>query len=267
MCSTLRNSNTYSACLSNMLFSSCQYMPVIVGLLFFLGCSDSGNNTEPISSPQQTQQTEKSADPIEDSPGEMVMPDQTSQQASEPDVTASAGSSIEMPLPEERANTDSKNSRNPEGSFELEYGSWEVIRNAAKNRGKVTVVDLWSLACEPCLKEFPGLVQLKRDFSDQLECLSVNLDFDGRKTRPPEFYEKEIVEFLQSVKAEAVVSYVCTTASDDVFIEEKLPSIPVVLVFDQKGTLVKRFVDSGETVGFTYQNDVRPVIEELLADQ
>ena len=49
-------------------------------------------------------------------------------------------------------------------------------------------------------------------------------------TRPPESYEAEVVKFLQSVNASGIRSYVCTTASDDVFLEAKLLSIPVVMI-------------------------------------
>ena len=42
-------------------------------------------------------------------------------------------------------------------------------------------------------KEFRGLVQLKKDFQDEILCFSVNLDFDGGKTRPPDLVNEVVV--------------------------------------------------------------------------
>ena len=43
----------------------------------------------------------------------------------------------------------------------------------------------------------------------------------------------------------------------------KLASIPAVLVYDAEGKVVKVFVDAGETVGFSYEKDVIPLVTRL----
>ena len=43
-----------------------------------------------------------------------------------------------------------------------------------------------------------------------------------------------------------------------------MPSIPAVLVFDAEGKLVKQFIDAGETIGFTYDKDVIPMVNSIL---
>jgi thiol-disulfide isomerase/thioredoxin len=143
------------------------------------------------------------------------------------------------------------------------YGSWEEIELTAKTSGRITVVDLWSLACEPCLKEFPGLVQLHQTQGGKVQCIAVDVDFDGRKTRPPEHYEPQVAEFLHSVGAAGFPTYICRTPSDDLFAATKLASIPAVLVYDASGELVKVFVDAGDTAGFTYAKDVVPLVARL----
>lgn len=205
------------------------------------------------------------ADPTEESPGSMVMPENPTPTRSESESTSQVSGGLEMPdSPEKESELGvSSGSDKP---ISLGYADWSSIRDTVSQTGKFTVVDLWSLACEPCLKEFPGLVQLQKDFQDEILCFSVNLDFDGRKTRPPESYEAEVVKFLQSVNASGIRSYVCTTASDDVFLEAKLLSIPVVMIFNSSGELVKQFVDGGETAGFSYAKDVKPALTELLGE-
>lgn len=151
------------------------------------------------------------------------------------------------------------------GKVSVSLASWAEILKAAKAEGRPAVLDVWSLGCEPCLKEFPGLVRLHREWGEKLHCVSANIDFDGRKTRPPESYETKVMDFLR-LKEATLDNYLCTTPSEEIYTELKIDSIPAVLVFDAEGKEVARFVDAGETLGFTYEKDIIPFVEKLLAD-
>lgn len=146
----------------------------------------------------------------------------------------------------------------------LEAATWAEIKSQVTKTGKLTVVDVWSLACEPCLKEFPGLVAIDRDLGDSVACFAVDCDFDGRKTKPAESYRPRVEAFLKSVGAK-FPNFLCTTPSDDLFSELEIESIPAVLIFDAKGKLVRKFVDAGDDAGFTYDDNIVPFIKELLA--
>lgn len=194
---------------------------------------------------------------VSSAPGKLEMPSEIAPGPDQSQPAATGG--FEMP----------KDVAVPEGSGasatpEIEYGSWEDIQSFAKSRGRVTVVDLWSLACEPCLKEFPGLVSLHDRLGSKVQCIAVDLDFDGRQSRPPKYYEDQVVAFLESVGASGFPMYISTTPSDDVFAAAELASIPAVLVFDGEGNLTKVFVDAGESAGFTYEKDVVPFVEKLI---
>jgi thiol-disulfide isomerase/thioredoxin len=148
----------------------------------------------------------------------------------------------------------------------LKAASWEEIKAQATKTGKVTVVDVWSLACEPCLKEFPGLVAIDRDMGDSVACFAVDSDYDGRKTKPAESYRPRVEAFLKSVNAK-FPNFICTTPNEELFTELEIESIPAVLIFDAKGKLVRKFVDAGDDAGFTYHDNIVPFIKELLAKQ
>lgn len=156
-------------------------------------------------------------------------------------------------------------------AIHVQFADWPTIAakaNANSNSNantKLTVIDLWSLSCEPCLKEFPGLVRLHQSHADKVQCIAVNVDFDGRKRRPPEYYQDAVKAFLASVNASGFASYICATPSDDVFEAAGIISIPSVLIYDADGKLVQKFVDAGETIGFTYEKDIEPLIEKLVA--
>jgi thiol-disulfide isomerase/thioredoxin len=137
---------------------------------------------------------------------------------------------------------------------------WQTIREQISTAGKPVVVDVWSLACDPCMREFPGLVKLQATYGDGLACVSVNSDFDGRAKYPPENYLSRVNAFLEAVSAKTT-NYICSTPNEDLYGALEIPSIPAVLVFDAAGKEVKRFVDVGETAGFTYEDDVIPFVE------
>ncbi len=188
---------------------------------------------------------------------------------------ASAGEKGGFELPPElapRADTTEENDAkkaDPEtnrsaatAKIEAQLADWKQIESHAKSTGKVTVMDLWSTACPPCLEEFPGLVRLSESMPDQVACISVSVDYDGRKTKPAESYRDSVNAFLGAMKAD-FTNFLCQTPSDEVFATVDLPSIPAVLIFDADGKLVKRFVDAGETIGFGYEKDIVPFVKTL----
>lgn len=144
---------------------------------------------------------------------------------------------------------------------------WDEIIKTVTASNKPAVLDVWSLVCQPCLEEFPGLVRLHKDLGDQVACYSADVDFDGRKTRPPETYQPRVDAFLKEVgAAKAFPHFISATASDDVYSKLDIDSIPTVVVFHKDGSIAKKFVDAGETAGFTYDEDVIPFVRSLLAD-
>jgi thiol-disulfide isomerase/thioredoxin len=147
----------------------------------------------------------------------------------------------------------------------LTAATLEEIQATVAKAGKVCVVDYWSLACEPCLKEFPGLVRLNKALADKVTCLSVNVDYDGRKSKPAETYRPRVEAFLQSTGA-TFQNFLCLTPNEDVYAELKIVSIPAVLVYDASGKLVRTFTDTGDDVGFTYAKDIAPLVQSLVAN-
>lgn len=224
------------------------------------GCGSQQAEPSVVESPSPAVEQPDASAATAESPGDLVLPPGEIPDPAASETPAEPEGGFELPtdvtIPEDSGAAASS-------KLNLEYASWEQIQASAQATGRVTVVDLWSLACEPCLKEFPGLVRLHQQMGEKVQCIAVDLDFDGRKSRPPEYYEEQVLAFLQSVSAEGFPLYICNTPSDDVFAAAKLPSIPAVLVFDAQGQLAKVFVDAGETAGFTYEADIVPAVEKL----
>jgi thiol-disulfide isomerase/thioredoxin len=168
------------------------------------------------------------------------------------------------PLPIAPPDPASKPAATAAQAIPLTAATWEQIVAAVAKTGRVTVVDLWSLACEPCLKEFPGLVKIHNEMGKQVACVSVNLDFDGRRTKPAESYRPRAEAFLSSVKA-TFPNYLSLTPSDEAFSAAGIDSIPAVMIFDASGKLVRTFSDVGEDAGFTYEKNIIPFVSNLVS--
>jgi hypothetical protein len=119
-----------------------------------------------------------------------------------------------------------------------------------------------------CEREFPQLVQLHREHSDNVACVSLNIDYDGSPNSPPESYRKSVLEFLTKYEAE-FQNVVCADSSEVLYDKLDLGSIPAVLVYNQQGELSKRFDNDQQeygSEGFTYQKHVIPFVEGLLGE-
>lgn len=229
------------------------------GTVAFWGCGKSDSPSSGVVPPPAPVASENNADQSSaDPPGGLELPQGPIPVPGQEGSTPSKG--IEMPKDVE-APADSTSTTG--GQSKVKYGTWQEIQSIAKTSGRITVVDLWSLACEPCLKEFPGLVRLHDTLGSSVQCIAVDMDFDGRKSRPPEYYEQQVIEFLDSVGASEFPTYISRTPSDEVYASTKLPSIPAVLVYSSEGEIVKVFVDAGESIGFSYEKDVIPFVKKL----
>lgn len=189
-------------------------------------------------------------------------------------LSANSVPTNEVSAPADPASVTDTTSKSEEGAAEkgentskiavqLESMS-EVLTDVAAEKGKWTVVDVWSTSCVPCMKEFPHLVALSKKYPDKVRCVSVNVDYVGLKSKPPENYVPSVEEFLNKQKAE-FKNYLSTTADSDVFVELEIESIPAVMVFGPDGEKKKTFTDdnSGED-GVTYEGDILPWLESQL---
>ncbi|WP_153558924.1 TlpA family protein disulfide reductase [Roseimaritima sediminicola] len=165
---------------------------------------------------------------------------------------------------EEAADAATDDDTQADAAVQPELAAFDEIQQRIAELDRPAVVDYWSLACQPCMDEFPGLVRLHREHGERVACVAVDVDFDGRKSKPPESYKEAVSEFLTEQAAE-FPNYLSTTPSDEVFAALEIISIPSVFVYNADGTVAKKFVDAGDTAGFTYEDDVIPYVKEMLA--
>ena len=173
----------------------------------------------------------------------------------------------EQPVPTESVE-ESASDQQPTSTadrVELEICSYdELQQRIAGHAGKIVVVDYWSTQCPPCMKEFTHLVELSRKYpAEHLVCLSASLDFEDFGDNTVESARERALEFL--TEKQATLENVIINEDSIAVLDEKLGTgIPVVFVYDTDGSQKARF---DESLGrpFTYEKDVYPVVEQLVA--
>ncbi len=125
----------------------------------------------------------------------------------------------------------------------MDYG--QLMDYVIEHEGKVVLVNFWATWCGPCLKEMPGLMQLREEIShERLVLVGVSLDYDP----------KAVVDYLEKNK----VNFPNYIASPDLMGLMQIRSIPKMLLYD---------IDGMEVVsheGYVPLDELRPVIEEHL---
>ncbi len=147
--------------------------------------------------------------------------------------------------------------------IQVDFAGFE--QQLKKLAGKFVVVDVWSTGCPPCMKEYPNLVALSQRWPTEVLCVSYNVDYIGQKSKPVESYLPKVSGFLEQQRSTSVLNLMSAEADSEVFDKLEIASIPVVMLFDRAGKLVKKFTEanSGED-GLTYEADIIPAIEAVM---
>ena len=108
------------------------------------------------------------------------------------------------------------------------------------NGKKAVLINIWALWCEPCLEEFPMIVELGNEIKD-LEVIFVSADFDDEI--------HDVLKFLNSHNI-GPVSYI-KKQKDESFIEGLHPSwsgsLPFTIVYGKSSGLIVDYWEGKES--------------------
>lgn len=113
------------------------------------------------------------------------------------------------------------------------------------NKGRVLIVNYWATWCSPCVKEFPGLINVRKEFAESdLHIVGISVDYNPRP----------VENFIKQNKVNFPILL------DDGSISEMLDigSIPRTLIYDRQG---KKVLDH---LGFISEESFRHVVQRLL---
>ena len=209
---------------------------MLLGLCILLGCS-----------PDKSSQSNPAA-----MPGNSAAGSSANASLTKDPVSAATSSSPVAPI------TDAKAELADHAAF---------LERVEQAKGRVVVVDVWSTSCVPCMQEFPHLVELARQWPEDVVCISMNVDYLGLPNTPASDGVPKVVQFLnsQGARADNLVNLVSSEPDTDVLSKFEVESMPAIFVIDRQGKQVAKLTtDSAGADGLTYAGDVVPLVEKLI---
>ena len=177
------------------------------------------------------------------------------------EITMAEETGILLPSSEEAEQNDTTESI----EVTVDMTDFDGLMEAIQSSKKVTVVDIWSTSCLPCMKEFPGLVKLSNKYADEVACISLNVDYIGLKKKIPASYVPRVLKFLSKQEA-TFANFVSTEADEDIRGKLGIDSIPAILIYDETGKLAHKVTVDNSGDELTYLGDVVPKVQKMLGN-
>jgi thiol-disulfide isomerase/thioredoxin len=151
----------------------------------------------------------------------------------------------------------------PSGDVSLKILDFDGLQQLlAAQRGHVVVLDCWSTGCPPCVRDFPQLVALNKEYGQRgLRCISLSFDYEG--VGKPEEQAPRVLKFLREQGA-TFANVLSSVDSDTLNQKFSISSIPVVFVYDRSGKLAGRFEEPAPGKGPLLYEQVQGAVEKLL---
>ena len=111
----------------------------------------------------------------------------------------------------------------------------------ASLKGKVVLVNMWATWCVPCVKEFPELLKLYRNYKESgFEIIFISVDDkEDKDTKLPGFLKKQGVDFVtyynEFKKPEDIIGY---------FDKSWGGEIPATYIYNREGKMIKKLIGS-----------------------
>lgn len=145
----------------------------------------------------------------------------------------------------------------------MDYDAFQGLLK--QQQGKVVVLDCWSTSCAPCKEEFHNLVELSEEYpAEKLACVSLSFDYFGLDE--PEKLKEPVLEFLSSQNAKQTTNILSSTPDEQLYEKFGFGAIPAVLVFNQQGEEVQRFLGGEESEGVGYDK-IKELVKQLVAGE
>lgn len=114
-------------------------------------------------------------------------------------------------------------------------------------KGKVVIIDFWATWCGPCRRGIPDLVELQKEYKDNLAVIGISLDQENTKANVP--------GFVTNMK----INYPIVYTNDKVINDYGgINAIPTTFIIDKDGNIVKKLV------GLYPKNVFEKQLDELL---
>ena len=120
------------------------------------------------------------------------------------------------------------------------------LRNIVdSNKGRVLIINYWATWCNPCVREFPGLINVRKEFAESdLQMVGISVDYNPRPV--DNFVKQNEINFPIFLDDGSI-----STMLD-------IGSIPRTIIYDRQGTKVL------DHLGFISEKSFRHVVARLV---
>ncbi|MDL2216760.1 TlpA family protein disulfide reductase [Desulfovibrio sp. OttesenSCG-928-M14] len=123
----------------------------------------------------------------------------------------------------------------------------ELLKQVSQEKGKIFIVNVFASWCPPCRDEIPGLVNVRRAFTEgQVKLLGVSVDKEPKA--------------LAAYMKELHINYPVKLAKGDFIQRVGVTAVPQLLIYNKQGELVINHR------GLVDEADLKSAITEILAE-
>ncbi len=138
-----------------------------------------------------------------------------------------------------------------------EMTAQDLVKKISESKGKVVVVNIFASWCPPCREEVPGLIAIRKKYSqDDVLILGVSVDEATEEGKPG---EAKVSKALQAFMAEMSFNFPVFIGAEGFVREVGITAVPQLFVYDKKGKLALKHK------GFASQEEVEEIINKLKA--
>jgi len=113
-------------------------------------------------------------------------------------------------------------------------------------RGKVVIVDFWATWCPPCRKGIPDLIDIQKEFKNDVVVIGISLDSDTKS---------DVIPFMKQYG----INYPIVYGTNDVVMHYgSINAIPTSFVINKKGKIIDKHV--GLVPKSEYINKIKEIL-------
>jgi thiol-disulfide isomerase/thioredoxin len=113
-------------------------------------------------------------------------------------------------------------------------------------KGKVVIVDFWATWCPPCRRGIPDLIEIQKEYGNDVVVIGISLDTDTKS---------EVVPFIQNMGINYPVAYADAGVVNSY---GGVESIPTSFVIDKSGNIVDNHI------GLVPKSEFTDLLNKLL---
>jgi peroxiredoxin len=118
----------------------------------------------------------------------------------------------------------------------------------SKLKGKVVLIDFWSIRCPPCMRSIPVFVKLYNKLNDQ-NFIVLGISLDGKS-------------IIENARKDLKITYPLLIGNIEVAKAYNVQYIPTVVIIDKKGKIRKRQVGFAPELEAVFESLVDSLINE-----